>query len=111
VTLTEVQKTLRVLHENQMAMMEEIKRLREENERLVQDKTPAPSRAVIGRQAARAGMTMDEWLTHCQRKGINPMKMDRSLPNMSKGKLSADSPAREKFLAQYGREKAEDEGV
>ena len=96
---------------NQMAMMEEIKRLREENERLVQDKTPAPSRAIMGRQAARAGMTMDEWLTHCQRKGINPMKMDRSLPNMSKGKLSPDSPAREKFLAQYGRKKAGKDGV
>lgn len=38
-------------------------------------------RAVIGRQAARAGMGVREWEKHCERTGHDPMQMDRSIPN------------------------------
>jgi len=64
-------------------------------------------RLVMGRMAARAGMSLDQWQAHCLKTGHNPLRMDRSIENFSRGSLSVKpSPAREKFLAENRRTKA-----
>ena len=37
--------------------------------------------SVIGRQAKRAGMTVADWLEHCQAKGHDPYFRDKDIPN------------------------------
>jgi hypothetical protein len=40
----------------------------------------------MGRNAKRAGMTLDQWILYCRENGNrDPMKMDRSIPNHSRG--------------------------
>ena len=47
---------------------------------------------VMGRNAKRAGMTLAQWAMHCAENGHNPMRMDRTIVNHSRGEWApADS--------------------
>ncbi len=121
-TSAEMAHVLRYLDESMQLLMDKVDRMEEtlakqaelleESKKKTAAKKTNGARLVMGRMAARAGMTLEEWNAHCLRTGHNPMQMDRSIENHSKGSLSATpSPAREKFLAEYGRKKARKDGV
>ena len=80
---------------------EELELLKEELAEMkgVRSRKPSAGTMIIGRQAARAGMTVDQWHDHCLKTGHNPTKMDKSIENHSRGSLSKKaSPQRKKML-------------
>ena len=67
-----------------ISVMDELKEARAVADYWANPKNRAMA-AVVHRCAKRAGMTVQQWIVHCELKGIPTTKMDRSIPNHSPG--------------------------